>query len=164
MPEAVVQMLLELWQLEALSTALGSPFHAHHSLVKSLFLISSLNLGSSSLFRGTAHCLPGWELHLFLGIFLGRESRRNTTFQEQWEDKYMFKIGTNENMSLAWHANCELTHSRMLKKKCHFPSYQWKVSKVLWNPKFRYNKHKITELAHWLKWIYQNLFNSFALQ
>jgi len=37
-------------------------------------------------------------------------------FQEQWEDKYTFKIVTNEEMSLICHANCELIHSRILKK------------------------------------------------
>lgn len=31
-------------------------------------------------------------------------------FQEQWEDKYTFKIVTNEEMSLICHANCELLH------------------------------------------------------
>ena len=31
--------LPELWQLEAVPTALGSPFHAHHPLVHNLSLI-----------------------------------------------------------------------------------------------------------------------------
>ena len=36
-------MLLELWQLGAVRTALSSLFCAHHPLVKSLFLITSMN-------------------------------------------------------------------------------------------------------------------------
>ena len=31
-------MLLELWQLGAVITALGSLLHAHHTLLKNLFL------------------------------------------------------------------------------------------------------------------------------
>ena len=39
--EGGVQTLLELQQLRAVPTALGSPFHAHHPLVQTLSLTSS---------------------------------------------------------------------------------------------------------------------------
>lgn len=43
--------------------------------------------------------------------FFGAENLQETElFQEQWEDKYTFKIVTNEEMSLICHANCELIH------------------------------------------------------
>ena len=42
MIESIVQTLLELQQLGAMTTALGSLFHAHHPLVKNLFLTPSL--------------------------------------------------------------------------------------------------------------------------
>ena len=38
---SVIQMLLELQQLRAVLTALGSPFHAHHPLVQTLSLTST---------------------------------------------------------------------------------------------------------------------------
>jgi len=47
MAESTVQILLELCQLSAVTTALGSLFHAHCPLAKNLYLISNLNL-------------PGW--------------------------------------------------------------------------------------------------------
>jgi len=42
--ESIVQTLLELQQLGAVTTALRSLFHAHHPLVKNLFLTSNLTL------------------------------------------------------------------------------------------------------------------------
>ena len=44
MSESLVQTLLELWQLGAVTTALGSLFHAHHHQVKNLFLIPNMKL------------------------------------------------------------------------------------------------------------------------
>ena len=44
MCESVIWTLLELWQLGAITTALGSLCHAHHLLVKNFFLTSSLTL------------------------------------------------------------------------------------------------------------------------
>jgi len=44
MSESISQMLIEFQQLDAVPTALGSLFHAHHSLVKSLSLASNLTL------------------------------------------------------------------------------------------------------------------------
>lgn len=49
--------------------------------------------------------------HISFYRFLGAENLQETElFQEQWEDKYTFKIVTNEEMSLICHANCELIH------------------------------------------------------
>ena len=42
MSESTVQILLELQQLRAVPTALGSLFHAHHALVQNLSLAPSL--------------------------------------------------------------------------------------------------------------------------
>ena len=42
--ERCVQSLLELWQLRAVPTALGSLFHAHHALVQNLSLTPNLTL------------------------------------------------------------------------------------------------------------------------
>lgn len=42
MSESIIQVLLELWQLRDVTTALGSLFHAHHPLVKNLFLTPKL--------------------------------------------------------------------------------------------------------------------------
>jgi len=44
MSESVVRMLLEFWQLGAVTSALNNLFHAHHPLVKSFFLIYNLPL------------------------------------------------------------------------------------------------------------------------
>ena len=44
MSESIVQMLLELRQLCAMTTVLSSPFHAHHPLVKNLLLTPNLPL------------------------------------------------------------------------------------------------------------------------
>ena len=41
MSESAVQMLFELWQLGAVPTVLGSPFHAHRPLVQTLSLTPS---------------------------------------------------------------------------------------------------------------------------
>lgn len=78
----------------------------------------------------------------FYRVFWAENLQETELFQEQWEDKYTFKIVTNEEMSLICHANCELIHWRTLKKKS-LPFLTMKiVSKALWNPKFRYNKDK----------------------
>jgi len=68
MPESIVQTLLELQQLETMTTALGSLFHAHCSVVKNLFLMPIVTLPwhSSMLFprvlslstESRAQCCP----------------------------------------------------------------------------------------------------------
>jgi len=42
--ESIVQILLELQLLGAVTAARSSPFHAHQPLIKNLFLISNLTL------------------------------------------------------------------------------------------------------------------------
>lgn len=54
---------------------------------------------------------------VFFFFLRWRIYKKQNFFRNKWEDKYTFKIVTNEEMSLTCHANCELTHSRILKKK-----------------------------------------------
>ena len=44
MSESILQTLLELQQLGAVTTALGIQIHAHRPLVKNLFLMPNLTL------------------------------------------------------------------------------------------------------------------------
>jgi len=44
MSESTVQMFLELQQLRAVPTVVGSLFHSHHPLVQNLLLIPNLTL------------------------------------------------------------------------------------------------------------------------
>ena len=56
MSESAVQTPPELWQLSALPTALGSPFHAHHPLVQTLSLTPSCPSPDTALCRSLEPC------------------------------------------------------------------------------------------------------------
>jgi len=72
MSEGIVQMLLELWQLRAVPTALGSPFHAHRPLVQ------TLSLTPSCPSPGTAPC------HSLRSCLCHREQSSALPLHSQW--------------------------------------------------------------------------------